>query len=101
MSILNDRMRSLTMKEAALIESSDDSRRTISKLEMAIQEASFACSAESTKYKQVQDKNVVLEAQIDKLRADVVDKETSLKNQDVAVNVRFDSVPGHHIHPSG
>ncbi|KAK0222163.1 hypothetical protein IW262DRAFT_961246 [Armillaria fumosa] len=94
MSILNDRMRSLTMKEAALIESNDDSRRTISKLEMAIQEATFACSAEATKYKQVQDKNVLLEAQISKLRADVVDKETSLKNQDVAFNVlqeRFDN----------
>lgn len=53
MSILNDRMRSLTMKEVAQIESNDDSRRTISKLEMTIQEAKFACSAESTKYKQV------------------------------------------------
>ncbi|KAK0487105.1 hypothetical protein IW261DRAFT_1589586 [Armillaria novae-zelandiae] len=94
MSIFNDRMRSLTTKEAALIESNDDARRTISKLEMAIQEAKFACSAESTKHKQVQDKNVLLEAQIGKLRADVVDRETSLKNQDVAFNVlqeRFDN----------
>lgn len=94
MSILNDRMRSLTTKEAALIESNDDSRRTISKLEMAIQEAKFACSAESTKYKQVQDKNILLEAQVGKLRADIVDRETNLKNQDVAFNVlqeRFDN----------
>ncbi|KAK0201511.1 hypothetical protein DFS33DRAFT_1385814 [Desarmillaria ectypa] len=94
LSVLNDRMRSLTTKEAALIESNDHSRRTISKLEMAIQEAKYACSAESTKYKQVQDKKVLLEAQIVKLREEVIDRETNLKNQNVAFNVlqeRFDN----------
>ncbi|PBK78290.1 hypothetical protein ARMSODRAFT_1030170 [Armillaria solidipes] len=46
------------------------------------------------KYKQVQDKNILLEAQIGKLRADIIDRGTNLKNQDVAFNVlqeRFDN----------